>query len=86
MATARKSRSKNGHSNNMVNLDSGTISREIFVSPEIYAQEQEQLFARAWLFIGHESQSRVHDRRLTRRARTLNDNRQRIVGLARGSS
>ncbi len=56
MATARKSRSKNGHSNNMVNLDSGTISREIFVSPEIYAQEQEQLFARAWLFIGHESQ------------------------------
>ena len=29
---------------------------EIFVSDEIYRQEQEQVFARAWLFIGHESQ------------------------------
>ncbi|MQG48766.1 MAG: Rieske 2Fe-2S domain-containing protein, partial [SAR202 cluster bacterium] len=40
----------------MVDLDAGLISREVFVSPEIYAQEQEQLFARAWLYIGHESQ------------------------------
>ncbi|MCS5654734.1 MAG: aromatic ring-hydroxylating dioxygenase subunit alpha [Dehalococcoidia bacterium] len=60
MATARKSRSKNGQINaragSMVDLDAGLISREVFVSPEIYAQEQEQLFARAWLYIGHESQ------------------------------
>ena len=34
----------------------GIISREIFVSEEIYRQEQEQVFARAWLFVGHESQ------------------------------
>ena len=34
----------------------GFISREIFVNEEIYRQEQEQVFARAWLFIGHESQ------------------------------
>ena len=40
----------------MVDLNAGTISREVFVSPEIYAQEQEQLFARVWLFVGHESQ------------------------------
>lgn len=39
-----------------VNLDEGTVAREIFVSDEIYQQEQEQIFARAWLFIGHESQ------------------------------
>jgi nitrite reductase/ring-hydroxylating ferredoxin subunit len=40
----------------LVNLQSGCISREIFVNEAIYQQEQEQLFARAWLFIGHESQ------------------------------
>ncbi len=60
MATARKTQSKNGqvtdHSNGMVDMDAGTVSREVFVDPEIYAQEQEQLFARAWLFVGHESQ------------------------------
>ena len=33
----------------------GVISREIFVSPDAYREEQEKLFARAWLFIGHES-------------------------------
>ncbi len=39
----------------MVNLEQGTISREVFVNDEIYQQEQEQVFARAWLFVGHES-------------------------------
>ena len=53
---------QNGHTNGngslagLVNLDAGTVSREIFVNEEIYAQEQEQLFARAWLFVGHVSQ------------------------------
>jgi phenylpropionate dioxygenase-like ring-hydroxylating dioxygenase large terminal subunit len=41
---------------NLVDIDRGEISREIFVSGEIYQHEQEQVFARAWLFIGHESQ------------------------------
>ncbi|MBM2809711.1 MAG: hcaE [Chloroflexi bacterium] len=40
----------------LVDLENGTISREVFVNEEIYRQEQEQIFARAWLFIGHESQ------------------------------
>src|SRR5712692_6709009 len=40
----------------LVNLDQGTVSREVFVNDEIYQQELEQIFARAWLFVGHESQ------------------------------
>src|SRR5438552_4026313 len=40
----------------MVNLREGTISREVFVNQDIYQQELEQIFARAWLFVGHESQ------------------------------
>ena len=42
--------------NGLVDVDKGIISREIFVNEDIYRQEQEQVFARAWLFIGHESQ------------------------------
>ena len=40
----------------LVDLKAGTISREIFVSEAIYRQELERVFARAWLFVGHESQ------------------------------
>ncbi len=32
---------------NLVDLDNGLISREVFVNREIYQQEQEQIFARA---------------------------------------
>lgn len=52
MATKTKGRFVDG----LVDLKSGQISREIFVNEEIYAEEQEQVFTRAWLFIGHESQ------------------------------
>ncbi len=45
-----------GYRKGLVDLGNGQISREIFVSDAIYAQEQERLFARAWLFVGHESQ------------------------------
>ena len=39
-----------------VDVDAGSISREIFVDEDIYRQEQEQIFAKSWLFVGHESQ------------------------------
>ena len=40
----------------LVDLHSGCISREIFVNEDIYQHEQEQVFARTWLFLGHASQ------------------------------
>jgi len=52
MATARIT----GYRSGLVDLGSGQISREIFVNEEIYAEEQERIFARAWLFVGHDSQ------------------------------
>jgi phenylpropionate dioxygenase-like ring-hydroxylating dioxygenase large terminal subunit len=42
--------------NGLVDVDHGVISREIFVNDEIYQQERERVFGRAWLFVGHESQ------------------------------
>ncbi|HEX3881431.1 MAG TPA: aromatic ring-hydroxylating dioxygenase subunit alpha [Stellaceae bacterium] len=45
-----------GYHPGLVDLDSGEISREIFVNADIYAEEQERVFARAWLHVGHESQ------------------------------
>jgi phenylpropionate dioxygenase-like ring-hydroxylating dioxygenase large terminal subunit len=45
-----------GYTPGLVDLASGQISREIFVNETIYQQELEQVFARAWLFVGHESQ------------------------------
>jgi phenylpropionate dioxygenase-like ring-hydroxylating dioxygenase large terminal subunit len=47
-----------GYRTGMVDMTTGQISREIFVNETIYQQELEQVFARAWLFIGHESQIR----------------------------
>ena len=40
----------------LVDVERGVVSREIFVNEEIYRREQEQIFARAWLFVGHASQ------------------------------
>ena len=54
MATKSKSQSK--YAGGLVDMRSGQISREIFVNDEIYRQEQEQVFTRSWLFVGHESQ------------------------------
>lgn len=42
--------------NGLVDTRKGIISREIFVSEEVYQEEQERVFTRAWLFVGHESQ------------------------------
>ena len=40
----------------LVNLEEGEISREVFVNADIYQEELERIFARGWVFIGHESQ------------------------------
>ena len=40
---------------NLVDTQKGFISREIYVDPDIYKEELERVFTRAWLFIGHES-------------------------------
>jgi 3-phenylpropionate/trans-cinnamate dioxygenase subunit alpha len=34
----------------------GLVSRRIFIEPDIYQQELEQIFARCWLFLCHDSQ------------------------------
>jgi phenylpropionate dioxygenase-like ring-hydroxylating dioxygenase large terminal subunit len=41
--------------NELVRADEGVVSREIFASQELFQQEQERIFSRAWLFVGHES-------------------------------
>ncbi len=41
---------------NYVDPKRGLASRELFVNEEFYQMEQERIFARVWLFIGHESQ------------------------------
>jgi phenylpropionate dioxygenase-like ring-hydroxylating dioxygenase large terminal subunit len=40
----------------LIDIKNGTASREIFVDRDVYRQEQEQIFSRAWLFVGHECQ------------------------------
>jgi phenylpropionate dioxygenase-like ring-hydroxylating dioxygenase large terminal subunit len=39
----------------LVDAERGFISREIFVNDEIFRDELEHLFTRAWLLVGHES-------------------------------
>ena len=42
-------KSFNGSARDLVNGRNGEISRELFVNKDIYQEEQEQVFARAWL-------------------------------------
>ncbi|MFC5357637.1 aromatic ring-hydroxylating oxygenase subunit alpha [Azospirillum himalayense] len=39
----------------LVDADQGIVSREVFVNQEVFEQEIARIFARAWLFVGHES-------------------------------
>ncbi len=39
-----------------IDYERGTISRELYVHPDVFEQEMEQIFQRCWLFLGHESQ------------------------------
>ena len=42
----------------LVNLKDRTVSPEVFTNPDIYLIEQEKIFRRCWIFVGHESQVR----------------------------
>ena len=46
----------NPASNTWVDSANGIVSREIFVSGEVFEREMKQVFSRAWLIVGHESQ------------------------------
>ena len=39
-----------------VDTELGLVDRRIFTDPDLYQQELELVFARSWLFLGHESQ------------------------------
>ncbi len=40
----------------LVDVTNGVIDRRVFGEEEIFRMELKNLFARAWLFVGHESQ------------------------------
>ena len=44
-----------GRDYQIIDMRTGKLDRSIFVDADIYAEEQEKVFGRAWLMIGHES-------------------------------
>ena len=40
----------------LVDANVGLVDKRIFVEKEIYQEEMEKIFAKCWLFLGHESQ------------------------------
>ena len=51
---ATRSKSVNGAC--LVDLERGLVDRRVFADPELYRLEQERVFARCWLLLGHESE------------------------------
>ncbi|WP_340318397.1 aromatic ring-hydroxylating oxygenase subunit alpha [Rhizorhabdus argentea] len=45
----------------LVDLDRRVVSPRVFTDPEVYAREQEQIFARCWQVVGHESELRENN-------------------------
>ena len=46
----------NGTYDALVDAERGIISRELYVNPDLYAEELDRIFGRVWLLVGHESQ------------------------------
>ncbi|MFC3050665.1 aromatic ring-hydroxylating oxygenase subunit alpha [Kordiimonas pumila] len=46
----------NQHLKGLIDVDTGAVDRRIFWDRSIYETELEQIFARCWLFLAHESQ------------------------------
>src|SRR5712692_460874 len=42
----------------LIDVEQGFIDRTVFIDPAIYQLELERVFARCWLYLGHESQLR----------------------------
>ena len=40
----------------LVDIEKGLVGRQIFMDQEIYEQELERIFAKCWLYLGHETQ------------------------------
>ena len=41
---------------NLIDLERRTVSPRVFSDPEVHQAEQERIFTRCWLYVGHESQ------------------------------
>ncbi len=40
----------------LIDLERKTVSPRVFSDPEIHQAEQERIFTRCWLYVGHESE------------------------------
>ena len=53
-----------GTANAIADSKQGLLDRSIFSSQDVYEKELELIFARCWLFLGHECQiPNIHDYR-----------------------
>ena len=45
-----------GPSQGWVDAEQGIVSRDAFVSEDVYRQEMERVFDRTWIFLAHQSE------------------------------